>query len=159
MAAAGTGKHEGPFRAAGFAMAISSNLGNPSLVQGFGRVVRSPAGPSSWADDLTPIADSDWSYDFAAHLLERAGFGGTPEEVARLAAVTPAQAVPHLVDYKSVPNDIAPFDPSGVWDPGLRDFPPSRPAATRRARRQPQPPPAPRRSQRGSDPPPERAPA
>ena len=116
-------------------MASSSDLGNPSLVQGFGRVVRSSAGPAAWADDLSPIADSDWSYDFAAHLLERAGFGGTPEEVARLAAMTPAQAVAHLVDYKSVPNDLAPFDPSGVWDPGLRNFPPSRPAATRRAER------------------------
>ena len=29
----------------------------------------------------------------AAHLLERAGFGGTPEEIARLAAMTPRQAV------------------------------------------------------------------
>ena len=79
---------------------------------------------------------SDWSYDFAAHLLERAGFGGTPEEIARLAAMTPEQAVAHLVDYKSVPNDhLEPFDASGVWDPGLRDFPPSRVAATRRAER------------------------
>jgi uncharacterized protein (DUF1800 family) len=116
-------------------MASSSDLGNLLLVQGFGRVARSAAGPASWADDLNSIADSDWSYDFAAHLLERAGFGGTPEEIARLAAMTPAQAVAHLVDYRSVPNDLAPFDPSGVWDPGLRNFPPSRVAATRRAER------------------------
>ncbi|MBV9971660.1 MAG: DUF1800 domain-containing protein, partial [Xanthobacteraceae bacterium] len=116
-------------------MASSSDLANPSLVRGFGRLVRSSAGPAAWTNDLTPIADSDWCYDFAAHLLERAGFGGTPEEIASLAAMTPAQAVARLVDYKSVPDDLAPFDPSGVWDPGLRDFPPSRVAATRRAER------------------------
>ena len=31
--------------------------------------------------------------DRAAHLIERAGFGATPEEIARLAAMTPQQAV------------------------------------------------------------------
>ena len=109
---------------------------NPILVRGYQNVLRSPSGPARWADDLTPIAVSDWSYDFAAHLLERAGFGGTPEEIARLAAMTPEQAVAYLVDYKSVPNDhLEPFDASGVWDPGLRDFPLSRVAATRRAER------------------------
>jgi uncharacterized protein (DUF1800 family) len=117
-------------------MDSKSDLTRASLVHGYQNVVRSPAGPAQWADDLAPIAVSDWSYDFAAHLLERAGFGGTPEQIARLAAVTPDEAVSHLVDYKSVPNDhLEPFDPSGVWDPGLRDFPPSRVAATRRAER------------------------
>jgi hypothetical protein len=117
-------------------MDSTSDLKGASLVHGYQNVLRSPPGPARWADDLTPIAGSDWSYDFAAHLLERAGFGGTPEEIARLAAMTPEQAVAYLVDYKSVPNDhIEPFDPSGVWDPGLRNFPPSRVAATRRAER------------------------
>src|SRR6267378_3199018 len=51
------------------------------------------AGPAAWTDDLSPIAPSDWSYDRAAHLIERAGFGATPEEVARLAAMTPRQVV------------------------------------------------------------------
>jgi uncharacterized protein (DUF1800 family) len=117
-------------------MDSKSDLTRASLVHGYQNVVRSPSGPVQWADDLAPIAVSDWSYDFAAHLLERAGFGGTPEEIARLAAMTPDEAVSHLVDYKSVPNEhLEPFDPSGVWDPGLRDFPPSRVAATRRAER------------------------
>ena len=111
-------------------------MDSKSFVRGYQNVLRSPSGPARWADDLTPIAVSDWSYDFAAHLLERAGFGGTPEEIARLAAMTPERAVAYLVDYKSVPNDhLEPFDASGVWDPGLRDFPPSRVAATRRAER------------------------
>jgi uncharacterized protein (DUF1800 family) len=117
-------------------MDSKSDLSRASLVHGYQNVVRSVPGPAQWADDLAPIAVSDWSYDFAAHLLERAGFGGTPEEIARLAAMTPDEAVSHLVDYKSVPNDhLEPFDPSGLWDPGLRDFPPSRVAATRRAER------------------------
>jgi uncharacterized protein (DUF1800 family) len=117
-------------------MDSKSDLSRASLVHGYQNVVRSAPGPAQWADDLAPIAVSDWSYDLAAHLLERAGFGGTPEEIARLAAMTPDEAVSHLVDYKSVPNDhLEPFDPSGLWDPGLRDFPPSRVAATRRAER------------------------
>jgi uncharacterized protein (DUF1800 family) len=92
--------------------------------------------PASWANDLAPIAFSDWSYDRARHLIDRAGFGAPPEEIARLAAMTPEQAVASLLDYQSIPNDhLAPFDPSGVWDPSLRDFPPSRVAATERAER------------------------
>jgi uncharacterized protein (DUF1800 family) len=88
-------------------------------------------GPVTWANDLSPIAGSDWSFDRAAHLLERAGFGGTPEEIARLAAMSPAEAVAALLDYESIANDhLTPFDPSSVWDPSLRNFPPSRVAAT-----------------------------
>ncbi|MCP8939615.1 DUF1800 domain-containing protein [Alsobacter sp. SYSU M60028] len=90
-------------------------------------------GPEAWVGDLSPIAPADWSYDRAAHLLERAGFGGTPEDVARLARMTPREAVDSLVDYEAVPDDLPPFVHSGLWDPSLRDFPPSRPAATRRA--------------------------
>jgi hypothetical protein len=102
---------------------------------GLGRnLLRSAPRPPHWVGDLTPIAPADWSFDLAAHLIERAGFGGTPEEVVRLADMTPAQAVAHLLDYQSVPNDhLEPFDPSGLWDPTLRDFPPSRVAATDRA--------------------------
>src|SRR6266852_5620456 len=105
------------------------------LIDGFGRnVARSGPAPASWTNDLNPIAASDWSCDRAGHLIDRAGFGATPEEIARLAAMTPEQAVASLLDYGSIPNDrVAPFDPSGVWDPSLRDFPPSRVAATERA--------------------------
>jgi hypothetical protein len=104
-----------------------------ALIAGSGNIVRGGALPANWANDLAPIAPSDWNFDLAGHLLERAGFGGTPEEVARLAAMTPAEAVAALLDYRSIPNDLPPFDASGVWDPTLRDFPPSRPAATERA--------------------------
>src|SRR6185369_2467166 len=48
-------------------------------------VAAQTVGPIAWQNDLTPIGRADWNYDFAAHLLERAGFGGTPEEIEALA--------------------------------------------------------------------------
>src|SRR4029077_9225767 len=92
------------------------------------------ATPAAWANDLSPIARADWNYERAAHLLERAGFGGTPEEIARLAAMTPQQAVDSLVDFDSIKSDLKPFDESGIWDPGMDPFPPSRAEAVRIAR-------------------------
>lgn len=88
----------------------------------------------TWADDLAPITAADWNYDRAAHLLERAGFSGTPEDIARLAALTPRQAVDTLVDFESISSNLKPFDESGIWDPGMDPFPPSRAEAVRLAR-------------------------
>ncbi len=91
-------------------------------------------GPASWTGDLTAITAADWSYDRAEHLLGRAGFSGTPEEIRKLAAMTPEETVRALVDYDDIPNDhLSPFEHSGFWDEGLLQFPPSRPAATERA--------------------------
>ena len=88
-------------------------------------------GPAEWRGDLTPITEADWSFDRAEHLLGRAGFSGTPEDVRKLAAMTPEEAVRSLVDYDDIPNDhLPPFEHSGFWDEGLLNFPPSRPAAT-----------------------------
>ena len=39
-------------------------------------VIRADA-PAAWTDDLSAIAASDWTPARGAHLLERAGFGGT----------------------------------------------------------------------------------
>jgi hypothetical protein len=89
------------------------------------------AGPSSWQGDLTPIGPADWNYEFASHLLERAGFGGTPQEIEVLARMTPAQAVARLVRFSGTDaSALPPFDHSGIHDPGLEPFPPSRPAVT-----------------------------
>lgn len=89
------------------------------------------AGPADWADDLRPIEPGDWSYDRAAHLLERAGFGGTPEEIRELALLTPEAAVDRLVAYQAIDSSqLPPFEHSGIHDPGLEPFPPSRPATT-----------------------------
>jgi uncharacterized protein (DUF1800 family) len=88
------------------------------------------AAPVTWQDSLEPLAASEWRRDRAAHLLERAGFGGTPVEVARLAAMSPSQAVRALVYYRASQNPLPPFEDSGAFDPGLDPFAPSRPAAT-----------------------------
>jgi hypothetical protein len=97
-------------------------------------VMRADA-PAAWTDDLTAIAASDWTPARAAHLLERAGFGGTPQEIARLASMTPQQAVDWLVDYEKTDNaSLKQFDESHIWDPGMDPFPPSRAEAVRLAR-------------------------
>jgi len=88
-------------------------------------------GPPAWQGDLDPISAADWSYDRAEHLLGRAGFSGTPEEIQKLADMTPEEAVRSLVEFDSIPNDhLVPFEHSGFFDDTLADFPPSRPAAT-----------------------------
>ena len=53
---------------------------------------------------LKPLPSERWNFTTAAHLLNRAGFGGPPAEIERLAALGPARAVSHLVDYESVPE-------------------------------------------------------
>ena len=90
-----------------------------------------PVGASAWLEDLAPIGDADWNYACARHLLNRAGFGGTPRDITRLARMTPDAAVRSLVDPQSIPADPLPaFEHSGVYDPTLDKFPPTRPAAT-----------------------------
>ena len=53
---------------------------------------------------LKPIDAQKWDYSTAAHLLNRAGFGGTPEEIKHLAAMTPEQAVLFLINYERIPD-------------------------------------------------------
>ena len=89
---------------------------------------------TDWTGDLRPIGPEDWNAQRAAHLLERAGFGGTPEEIAQFTAMTPEAAVRRLVYHKNIANDLPAFDHSGVHDAGLEPFPASRPAATDLAR-------------------------
>ncbi len=93
------------------------------------------SGPADWQDDLTPISESSWNYEAAAHLLERAGFSGTPEEISALTALGPQGAVAQLVHFDaSAHSALAPFDESDIFDPGLDPFPPSRPATTELAK-------------------------
>src|SRR5438270_12621407 len=78
------------------------------------------AGPTGWRNDLAPIGASDWNRAFAAHLLERAGFGGTPGEIDALAKLTPSAAVSRLVRFTGTDRgNLAPFDHAGVHDPAL----------------------------------------
>ena len=123
----GTSRSAGPVRLVLAAIALGATLAVLTL-----RVsAAASAGPEGWTDDLSPIAASDWSYARAAHLIERAGFGATPQEIERLASMTPARAVDWLVDYEGVAHQLKPFDESGIWDAGMDPFPPSRAEAVR----------------------------
>ncbi|MEO2175182.1 MAG: DUF1800 domain-containing protein [bacterium] len=98
-------------------------------------LVTMPGVIASWQDDLTAIERQDWSRQHAAHLLERAGFGGTPEEINRLYQLGPKKAVQQLVYFKRLPRQTLPkFLHSGVFHDGLDPFPPSRPATTQLAK-------------------------
>ncbi len=97
---------------------------------------RADSSPARWEGDLTPIPASEWSYERAAHLLERAGFGGTPDDIAQLAARSPEDAVSLLVDWERVPNGhLEEFDHSGIFLSGMIEVPRSRAQAVRDARR------------------------
>ena len=94
---------------------------------------------ASDAGDLSPISAQQWTTAHAAHLLERAGFGGTPEEVARVAAMSPQAAVSELVHFKNSDRarlnaKLPAFDESDIHDAGLEPFPASRPAVTAQAK-------------------------
>src|SRR5262249_29454027 len=97
-------------------------------------MLRGASGPAGWQNDLMPISPSDWNNDFAAHLIERAGFGGTPEEIDSLARLSPRDAVRRLVYFQNIDNNLPAFDHSGIHDPGLEPFPESRPAVTKMAK-------------------------
>ena len=53
---------------------------------------------------LKPLSYDRWNYATAAHLLNRAGFGGAPEEIERLVALGLDEAVASLVDYEKIPD-------------------------------------------------------
>ncbi|MGH7979701.1 MAG: DUF1800 family protein, partial [Limisphaerales bacterium] len=53
---------------------------------------------------LKPLSPGNWNYDMAAHLLSRAGFGGTPMQIQQLADMTMPQAVSFLLDYEKIPD-------------------------------------------------------
>ncbi|HEV8355113.1 MAG TPA: DUF1800 domain-containing protein [bacterium] len=51
-----------------------------------------------------PSASTPWNRAKAAHLLSRAGFGGSPDEIDRLAAIPFPAAVDSLLNFESVPD-------------------------------------------------------
>jgi len=53
-----------------------------------------------------PAGAADWTVAEAAHLLRRAGFGGTPAEVAELHAMGREAAVDHLLDWSAPDPDV-----------------------------------------------------
>jgi uncharacterized protein (DUF1800 family) len=53
---------------------------------------------------LQPLTSGRWNYETAAHLLNRAGFGGSPAEIETLAGLGPEKAVSFLIDYEKIPD-------------------------------------------------------
>src|SRR6266436_239750 len=60
---------------------------------------------------LKPLASERWSFTTAAHLLNRAGFGGPPAEIEKLVALGPEKAVSHFIDYEAIPDPT----PDPLW--------------------------------------------
>ena len=89
----------------------------------------------NWYGNIEPITSQDWDINKAKHLLERAGFGGTPEEIKFLYNLGLSKAIEHLVYYENISvSEMPKFDESDIHDPGLINFPPSRPATTKLAK-------------------------
>ncbi len=66
---------------------------------------------------LSPLPASKWNFSTAAHLLNRAGFGGPPAEIEKIALMGLENAVGYLVDYEKIPDAT----PNPSWakpDPG-----------------------------------------
>src|ERR1700723_3343687 len=53
---------------------------------------------------LRPLSKDKWNYEMAAHLLNRAGFGGPPADIQKLADLSHDQAVSSLLDYENIPD-------------------------------------------------------
>lgn len=60
---------------------------------------------------LSPLSHSKWNYTTAAHLANRAGFGGTPSEIEHLVKIGPDAAVDLFIDYEKVPDS----NPQFAW--------------------------------------------
>jgi len=56
---------------------------------------------------LSPLTASRWDFDAAAHLLVRAGFGGSPDEIEKIYALGPEKAVDSLINAP-LENDFPP---------------------------------------------------
>src|SRR5882724_5319589 len=56
---------------------------------------------------LRPLPSGSWNFTAAAHLLNRAGFGGPPEEIEKLVTLGPDKAVAWFVDYEKITDDTS----------------------------------------------------
>ena len=60
---------------------------------------------------LTPLPAAKWNFTTAAHLLNRAGFGGTPAEIEAFQKMGLHDAAAHLVDYDKIADET----PNPSW--------------------------------------------
>jgi uncharacterized protein (DUF1800 family) len=72
--------------------------------------------PNRVETSLTKIRDEDFGYAQARHLLLRAGFGGTDEQIRTLADWGPEAAVDHLLNYEDIPAES---DPRTAFDANI----------------------------------------
>ncbi|MBI5762767.1 MAG: DUF1800 domain-containing protein [Planctomycetes bacterium] len=85
-----------------------------------------PFKPTIKVRSTLPTAKT-WNADMAAHLLRRAGFGGTPEQIALLAGMSREQAVEYLIRFDEVREEPLPIDidyqrlPRGARRAGEKD--------------------------------------
>ena len=70
---------------------------------------RSAAKATSASTMTGPPPTREFDRAAAAHLLRRAGFGGTPEQIAALVSLGREGAVDYLVDYEQVPIGDEPY--------------------------------------------------
>ena len=87
-----------------------------------------PAGQLDVETALAPYA-GPWNERSAAHLLRRAGFGGSPDEIARFARMRPhdaAESLIHFPDTSSLPapDDVMPYPiaPARLLMQGMSDM-------------------------------------
>lgn len=57
------------------------------------------------SSSLAPIRARDFGFEQARHLLWRAGFGGTPQQIQTLASWGPERAVDYLLNYDDIPAE------------------------------------------------------
>jgi uncharacterized protein (DUF1800 family) len=60
---------------------------------------------------LNPLPGERWNYETAGHLLNRAGFGGTPDDIQKLTEMWHDNAIASLIDYEKIPVTT----PDPVW--------------------------------------------
>lgn len=70
-------------------------------------------------NSMKPLPVKEWDREKAAHLLRRAGFGGSPAEIDRLFEMGPEAAVSGLIDYHKIEYEVAP----PYIDPMVRESP------------------------------------
>src|SRR3954462_14126316 len=60
---------------------------------------------------LKPLSRRAWNFKTAAHLVNRAGFGGPPAEIEKIQAMGLDGAVSHFVDFDKTPDNT----PDPLW--------------------------------------------
>ncbi|MDP7029008.1 MAG: DUF1800 domain-containing protein [Phycisphaerales bacterium] len=86
------------------------------------------------AQPLAPLPANEFGYEEAAHLLRRAGFGGTPSQIVALSDMGLDDAVDHLVVWERVADPASPAD--GYSSDIMQPLAPADRQRVQRARRQ-----------------------